>query len=60
MSAGPAKAALAMALFIVIASTLTLLWQTPGTAEFVVSAMSLAVGLIFTGVVVLVARRGAK
>ncbi|MCS6846921.1 MAG: hypothetical protein RMN52_04305 [Anaerolineae bacterium] len=54
------RTALSLALFIVIASAAVLIGQTPGTAEFVVSVMSLAVGLIFAALVVLVARRGMK
>lgn len=60
MSPDAGKAALTIALFIVVASALVLIGQTPGTAEFVVSVMSLVVGLVFTGVVVIVARRGMK
>lgn len=60
MNEGMGKTALSLALFIVIASALVLIGQTPNTAEFFVSAMSLVIGLIFTGVVVIVARRGAK
>lgn len=60
MSPEAGKAALSIALFIVIGSAGLLLIQPPGTAEFVVTAMSLAIGLIFTGVVVLVVRRGMK
>lgn len=60
MSEGMTRTALSLALFIVIASAAVLIGQTPGTAEFVVSVMSLAVGLIFAALVVLVARRGMK
>jgi hypothetical protein len=51
------KAALTLALFIVIASAGVLVGQTPGTAEFVVSVMSLIVGLIFLGLVIFVIKR---
>jgi hypothetical protein len=37
-----------------------LLIQPPGTAEFVVTVLSLIVGLVFAGVAVLVVRRGVK
>lgn len=60
MSDGMTRTALSLALFIVIASAVALIGQTPGTAGFVVSVMSLAVGLIFTALVALVARRGVK
>jgi len=60
MSAGLTKAALTMALFIVVASALVTLMETPGTAEFVVSVLSLAVGLIFAGLAALIARRGTR
>lgn len=51
------KAALVMALFLVLGSAGVLLIQTPGTAEFVVSVMSLVVGLVFLGVVMFVIRK---
>jgi hypothetical protein len=60
MSPEAGKAALSMALFIVIASGALLLIQPPGTAEFVVTVLSLIVGLVFAGVAVLVVRRGVK
>ncbi len=60
MSEGMTRTALSLALFIVIASAAVLIGQAPGTAEFIVSVMSLAVGLIFTALVVLIARRGMK
>lgn len=51
------KGALSMALFIVIASVMLLLWQTPGTAEFVVTVLSLGVGLIFLLVVIILIKK---
>jgi|HigsolmetaAR202D_1030399.scaffolds.fasta_scaffold00085_35 hypothetical protein len=54
------RAALSMAVFIVMVSA-GLIWvQTPGTAEFVISVFSLIIGLIFLGLVVLVIRRVSK
>jgi hypothetical protein len=53
-------AALGFAMFLVIASALMLLVQEPGTAGFVLSALSLAVGLMFMGVVAWVMRRLSK
>lgn len=50
------RAALNIALFIVLASAALVWFQTPGTAEFVVTVMSLVVGLIFLGVVVFAIR----
>jgi hypothetical protein len=55
--AGGLKAALTLALFIVLASAGVLLGQTPGTAEFVVSVMSLIVGLVFLALVIFVIKR---
>jgi hypothetical protein len=60
MSPEAGKAALSIALFIVIASAALLLIQPPGTAEFVITVLSLAIGLVFTGVVMIMARRGTK
>lgn len=57
---GGFRAALNMALFIVLTSAALIWFQTPGTAEFVVTVMSLVIGLIFLGVVILVIRRFTK
>jgi hypothetical protein len=54
------RAALAMALFLVLASSGLLIFQTPGTAEFVVTVLSLVVGLLFLAVVVFSIRRLLK
>jgi drug/metabolite transporter (DMT)-like permease len=54
------KAALTLALFLVLASAGVLLIQTPGTAEFVISVLSLLVGLVFLGVVMLVIRKFSR
>ena len=51
------KSALSMALFIVIASAMLLLWQMPGTAEFVVTVLSLLVGLIFLLIVIILIKK---
>lgn len=60
MSEGMTRTALSLALFIVVASAAVLIGQVPGTTEFVVSVMSLVVGLIFAALVALIARRGMK
>ncbi len=54
------KGALNLALFIVVASALLLLWEIPGTAEFVVTVMSLLVGLVFLGIVVVLIKKTSK
>jgi hypothetical protein len=54
------KPALAAALFIIVASVWVLLGQTPGTAEFVVSVLSLGIGLVFLGLVIWVMRRFSR
>lgn len=54
------RAALSMAMFIVLVSAALIWIQTPGTAEFVISVFSLIIGLIFLGLVVLVIRRLSK
>jgi hypothetical protein len=60
MKGDPFRAALGLALFLVIASMLVLVGQEPGTSGFVLSVLSLAVGLMFAGVVVFVMRRLSK
>lgn len=60
MSPEAGKAALSIAMFIVVGSGGLLLIQPPGSAEFVVTVMSLVVGLIFAAVAALVIRRGLK
>lgn len=54
------KAALSLAFFIVVASLLVLTLQTPGTAEFVVSVLSLVIGLALLGLVVWVMKRFSR
>ena len=54
------KGALNLALFIVVASVLLLLWELPGTAEFVVTVMSLTIGLVFLGIVILLIKKTSK
>lgn len=54
------RAALTMAMFIVLVSAALIWIQTPGTAEYVITVMSLIIGLVFLGLVVLVIRRFSK
>ena len=54
------KGALNLALFIVIASALLLFGQVPGTAEFVVTVLSLIVGLIFLTIIIVLIKRTIK
>jgi hypothetical protein len=54
------RAALSMAMFIVLVSAALIWIQTPGTAEYVITVMSLIIGLVFLGLVVLVIRRFSK
>ena len=60
MNNDPFRAGLGLALFLVIASALVLLGQEPGTSGFVLSVLSLAVGLMFMAVVLWVMRRLSK
>ncbi len=60
MNPQAARAALQLALFIIIAAALTLLCERPGSAEFVVTLLGLGVGLLFLGVIVFVVRRFSK
>lgn len=60
MSPQAARAALQLALFIIVTSAFTLLCQRPGSAEFVVTVLSLITGLLLFGAVVFVLRRFSK
>lgn len=54
------KGALNLALFIVVGSGLLLLLEEPGTAEFVVTVLSLGVGVVFLLLVAWVIKRTSK
>ena len=57
MNPQAARAALQLALFVVIAAGFSLLCVRPGSAEFVVTILSLVVGLMFLGAVAFIIRR---
>jgi len=57
MNPQAAKAGLSLGLFIVVASALMLPFEPPGSAEFVVTVLSLFVGLITVGVIALAIRK---
>jgi hypothetical protein len=52
-----AKAGLSLGLFIVIASVLLLPFEPPGSAEFVVTVLSLIIGIVMVAVVGFVIRK---
>jgi hypothetical protein len=52
-----AKTGLAIGLFVIVAALLILPWQAPGSAEYVVTVMALAVGIVTVVVVALVIRK---
>jgi len=52
-----AKAGLSLGLFIVVASVLLLPLEPPGSAEFIVTVLSLFVGLVTIGVIALAIRK---
>lgn len=54
------RAALNIALFIVLVSGALVWFQTPGTAEFVVTVLSLVVGVVFLAVVIFAIRHFSK
>jgi hypothetical protein len=56
----PFKAALALAIFIVMMASLLLIGQPTDSPEFVITVLSLIVGLVFLGVVMWVIRRFSK
>lgn len=51
------RAALGLAIFIIIMSLFVLIGVAPGTAEFTISVASLIIGLIFLAVVIWAIRR---
>ena len=51
------KAGLSLGLFIVVASALMLPFEPPGSAEFVVTVLSLFVGLVTIGVIAFAIRK---
>ena len=57
MNPQAAKAGLSLGLFIVVASVLLLPFEPPGSAEFVVTVLSLCVGLVTIGVIALAIRK---
>lgn len=54
------RAALGLAIFIILMSLFVLIGVAPGTAEFVISLASLVIGIIFLGIVVWAIRRVAR
>jgi cbb3-type cytochrome oxidase subunit 3 len=49
-----------IAFFITAVSGVLILFQIPGSAEFVISVTSFVIGLIFLGVVTIVVRRSQR
>ncbi|MDI7277529.1 MAG: hypothetical protein QME94_16245 [Anaerolineae bacterium] len=60
MSGQAARAGLGLAFFVAVASALVLPLQVPGSAEFVVTVLALAVGLVSAGAIAFVIRRLAR
>ncbi len=60
MRGGPFHAALGIALFLIVASAILLVVEEPGTAGFVLSVLTFAIGVAFMGVVVWAMRRTSK
>jgi uncharacterized membrane protein len=58
MSPEIGQAATRLALFLIVASLLALIWVDKGSAEFVVSVLTIFIGLALLGVVALLARMG--
>ncbi|HEU5089081.1 MAG TPA: hypothetical protein VFT99_16610 [Roseiflexaceae bacterium] len=57
---GPFRSALALAIFLVLMSAIMLIGQPTDSPEFVVTVLSLGVGLVFLAVVVWAIRRLSK
>lgn len=49
-----------IAFFITLVSGVLILFQSPGSAEFVISVTSFVIGLVFIAVIVLVVRRSNR
>jgi preprotein translocase subunit Sss1 len=49
-----------IALFITFVSVILLPFQKPDTAEFVITVTTLAIGLLFIGLIALIVRRGSR
>jgi len=60
MSPETGKAFFRIAIFITLASVVVLPFLTPGTAEFVVDVLALAVGLVSIAVVAVLVRWSAR
>ena len=60
MSPETGKAFFRIAIFITLASVVVLPFLTPGTAEFVVDVLALAIGLVSIAVVAVLARWSAR
>jgi hypothetical protein len=52
------QAAARLALFLIVASGLTLLWTRQGSAEFVVLVLTVGIGVVMLALVAFLARRG--
>ena len=57
MNPQAAKAGLSLGLFVVIASVLLLPFEPPGSAEFIVTVLSLIIGLVAVAVIGFVIRK---
>ena len=60
MNPQAAKAGLTLGLFIIIAAALILPLEAPGSAEFVVTVLSLLIGLVATGVIAFAIRKMSR
>lgn len=54
------KAALTLSLFIIVLAGGMLLFLVPGSAQFAITVFTLAIGLIFFGLVVVLVRRFSR
>jgi len=48
------------AVFIALVSAALLLFEQPGTAEFVITVTTLVIGLVFIGIIVLIVKRANR
>jgi hypothetical protein len=48
------------AVFITLVSAALLLFEQPGTAEFVITVTTLVIGLVFIGIIVLIVKRANR
>jgi hypothetical protein len=60
MSADVGRAGMQIAIFLIVTAGALLFVQTPGTASFVITVATFAMGLLFLGLLIVLIRRSGK